>query len=70
MIKMKLHIKLAEFNMTKNELSKRTGVRTSTISSYCNGKFKHVVKEHLDFFCEVFDCPISDLIEYVPNKKD
>lgn len=70
MIKMKLHIKLAEHRMTQKELSERTGIRQPTISAYCNDSFKHIVKEHLDQFCEIFDCQVSDLIEYEPNKKD
>ena len=67
MIKMKLHIKLAEHRMTKKELSERTGIRTSTISAYCNDTFKHVVREHLNVFCQIFNCSISDLIEYVED---
>lgn len=70
MIKMKLHIKLSEHRMTQKELFEKTGIRLSTISGYCNDKFKHIVREHLDQFCEMFDCPISDLIEYEQNKKD
>ena len=25
--------------------------------------------EHLDRICEVLDCSVSDIIEYIPNKK-
>ena len=68
MIKMKLHIKLAEFRMTQKELSEKTVIRLPTISAYCNHSNKHIVKEHLDIFCELFNCNVEDLIEY--NKKD
>lgn len=72
MIKMKLHIKLAEKRMTQKELAEKTGIRLATISGYCNDKFKHVVREHLDIFCKILDCPLSDLIEYVeePTEKE
>ena len=68
MIKMKLHIKLAEFRMTQKELSEKTGIRQPTISAYCNDSNKHRVKENRDIFCELFNCNVEDLIEY--NKKD
>lgn len=68
MIKMKLHIKLAEARMTQKELAERTGIRPPTISAYCNDTFKHIVKEHLDMFCNIFGCSVGDLVEYEVNK--
>lgn len=68
MIKMKLHIKLAEARMSQRELSEKTGIRPATISAYCNDSFKHIVKEHLDMFCKIFNCKAEDLIEYVEEK--
>lgn len=64
MIKMKLHIKLAEFRMTQKELSEKTGIRQPTISAYCTDTNKHIVKEHLDIFCKLFNCTVKDLVEY------
>lgn len=64
MIKMKLHIKLAEKRMSQLQLCELTGIRQPTISAYCNDRFKHVVREHLDIFCKVLDCDVADLIEY------
>lgn len=71
MIKMNLHIKIAEQRITKSELSRLTGIRTSTISAYCNDTYKQISKEHLDMFCEILKCNVCDLIEYeesVENK--
>lgn len=67
MIKMKLHIKLAESRMTQKELAEATGISKNTIGSYCNETNKHIVKEHLDIFCKMFDCKIEDIIEYVED---
>ncbi|GKX66012.1 helix-turn-helix domain-containing protein [Inconstantimicrobium mannanitabidum] len=64
MIKMKLHIKLAENKMTQKELAEKTGISKNTIGSYCNENNKHIVKEHLDIFCKLFKCNIEDIIEY------
>lgn len=69
MIKLKLHIKLAENRMSQKQLSERTGVRPTTISGYYNDTCKHLVKEHLDLFCKELNCDISDLIEFVDERK-
>lgn len=68
MIKMKLHIKLAEKRLSQKQLSEMTGIRLPTISAYCTDKFKMIPKDHLNILCNFFDCNIEDLIEYVPNK--
>lgn len=65
MIKMKLHIKLAENKMNQKELSEATGISKNTIGSYCNESNKHIVKEHLDIFCKLFKCSVEDLVSYV-----
>ncbi|MDB2089337.1 helix-turn-helix transcriptional regulator [Clostridium paraputrificum] len=65
MIKIKLHIKLAEFKMNQKELSEKTGISKNTIGAYCNETNKHIVKEHLDIFCKLFDCKVEDIVEYV-----
>lgn len=69
MIRMKLNIKMAERRMTQNELSKLTGIRQPTISTYYNDTFKTIPREHLDKFCECFNCNVSDLVEYISNDK-
>lgn len=65
MIDMKLHIKLAEKRMTQKELSEATGIGKNSISRYCNDTFEKVDKQHLNILCEFFNCPLSEIIEYV-----
>jgi putative transcriptional regulator len=65
MVRMKLHLLLAERKMTQQELSYATGIRQSTISNYCNDSYKHLVKTHVDLICSFFDCELTDLIEYI-----
>jgi putative transcriptional regulator len=69
MVRMKLHLLLAQNKMTQQELSYSTGIRQSTISNYINENYKHIVKEHIEILCDYFDCSVSDLIEYIkePN---
>ncbi|MBN1069451.1 XRE family transcriptional regulator [Clostridium botulinum] len=68
MIKMKLHIKLAEKRITQKQLAKDTGVRLPTISGYCTDNFKMLSRDHLNIFCRYFNCNISDLIEFVEDE--
>lgn len=68
MIKMKLHIKLAEKRMTQKELAQITKIRLATISGYCNDNFKMISREHLNTFCKLFKCKPEDLIEYVETE--
>ncbi|MBY6816443.1 helix-turn-helix transcriptional regulator [Clostridium botulinum] len=70
MIKMKLHIKLAEKRITQKELSIETGIRLPTISGYCTDNFKMLSRQHLDIFCKYFNCNISDLIEFINDNED
>ncbi len=69
MVKMKLHVRLAEKRMTQKELSSETGIRLPTISAYCTDSFKMIPKEHIDILCRFFNCKIDDLIEYTPTRK-
>ena len=49
-------------------LSKITGIRYDTICKYCSGNITLLNEEYLKIFCDVLDCQISDIIEYVPKK--
>ena len=69
MIKMKLHILLANKRMTQKELSEKTGISKNTIGSYCNESNKHIVKEHLDILCKFFNCKVQDILEYTDDTK-
>lgn len=67
MVKMKLHIRLAEKRLTQKRLSELTGIRLPTISAYCTDTFKMIPKEHIDILCKFFNCNVEDLIEYIED---
>lgn len=67
MVKMRLHILLAEHELNQKDLAKATGIRYATINGYANNTFKHLVRKHVDILCTYFECEIYDLIQY---KKD
>ena len=70
MIKMKLHIKMAERRIKQKELAELTGIRQASISAYCTDTFKMIPKEHIDILCKFFNCSVNDLIEYIPDTKE
>ncbi len=62
--------------MTQSELARKTGIRPNAICDYYNElvdrinleHFDRINLEHFDRICEVLNCDLSDLLEYVPNK--
>lgn len=68
MIKMKLHLLMAEKRLNMTEVAEATGIRVQTIRNYHHETYVYIHKEHLDILCKYFDCSISDLIEYIPDE--
>ena len=69
MIKIHLFKLLGERRISQAELSRRTGINTNSINAWYNEYIKYLSKEDLDKICEVLECDVPDLIEYIPNKE-
>lgn len=69
MIKIHLSRILGEKRWTQADLARKTEIRPNTISEIYNELVERVNLEHLDKICEVLECDIDDILEYVPNKK-
>lgn len=69
MIRVKLSQKLGEIRMSQAALARKTGIRPSTIGDLYNEMAARVGFEQLDKICEVLDCPLSDIVEYIPSNK-
>ena len=69
-LSVKIHLSkiLGEKRMTQAELAKKTGIRAGTINDWYHEIIPRLNVEHLDRICEVLECNISDLFEYIPNK--
>lgn len=67
MIKIKLCELMGREKMTRKKLSELTGIRPNTIGDLYREDVKKIDLGTLDKICEVFDCEISDVIEYIPN---
>lgn len=68
MIRINLSTILGRERITQAELARKTGIRPATINELYNELSERVNLEHIDRICEVLECDVSDLLEYVPNK--
>ena len=68
-IMVKFNIKTLRHNagMTQKELQILSHIRPTTLSSYENSSAKTIPIEHINILCRIFDCQISDLMEYAPE---
>ena len=68
MIRIQLSKLLGERRMTQKKLSELTGIRRNTINDWYHEITVSLKVEHIDRICEVLDCSVEELIEYIPNK--
>lgn len=70
MIRIHLSRLLGEKRWTQADLSRKTGIRPNTISEIYHELNERVNLNHIDKICEVLECDISDLLEFIPNRKE
>lgn len=68
MLKMKLHILMAEHRLSQKEVSQKTGIHAPTINKYYHDTYQKIDREHIEAFCRLFDCKVEDLLEYIPDE--
>ncbi len=64
MIKITLDKTLTKLNVSRYELSKRTGIQYQIIDNYYKNKVIRYDSFVLDRICAALGCDISDLLEY------
>ena len=69
MIKFKLSNLLGEHKMTQKALADITHIRPATVSKMYYEEIKRIDIKQLDSLYKAFDCEISELLEYIPDKK-
>lgn len=67
MIKIKIAEMLGKHKMSRKDLAEATGIRQNTIGLLYNEEVKRIDVEWLDKLCKVFDCSLTDIIEYYPD---
>ena len=69
MIRIKLSDLLGKHKMSQKALSDLTKIRPATISKMYYEEIKRIDIKQLDNICKAFNCEISELLEYIPDKK-
>lgn len=69
MIKLKLHLLMAQSRMSQKELIAQTGMSSATVSNLYNEKVKRLDFDTLEKLCKLFNCKVQDLIEYIPDEE-
>ena len=68
MLKSRLKVLLAEHDMTQSKLSELTDIRPGTVTNIVNNNIKQIPVEAVCKICELFNCDIGDIFQYVPDK--
>ena len=68
-IKIKLDELIENAGISKNKLSQRAEMQRTQINNYCNNDISRLDIDVLARICTVFNCTISDLLEFVPPEK-
>ncbi|MCP5017559.1 MAG: helix-turn-helix transcriptional regulator [Ketobacter sp.] len=67
MIRCHLARMMGEHKMRIADVARETGLSRATVTLLYKETAQKVDLEALDKLCELFDCPLSDLLERVPN---
>jgi len=70
MIRIHLSRLLGEKRWSQAQLSRLTGIRPNTISELYNEFVDRVSLDQLNRICQILECDISDLLEYVPDNQE
>lgn len=69
MIKIYLSTLLGMDRMSQIELARKTGIRPATINAIYNETVERINLSHLSKICEVLDCEIADIMQYIPDEE-
>lgn len=69
-IKIKLDRLIKEKEISKNKLSHKAEMQRSQINMYCKNEVTRLDTAVLARICAALECDLSDLLEYIPPKKD
>jgi len=56
--------------MTQSKLSEITDIRPGTVTNIVNNNIKQIPVEAVCKICELFNCDIGDIFQYVQDKAE
>lgn len=70
MVKVKLSELMGKHKVkTFTEIEAKTNITRKTLAKLYNGEGKGIDYATIDALCAFFECSISELLEYIPEKK-
>lgn len=69
MVQLRLDKTLKQLDISRYELSKRTGIRYQVIDNYYKNKVVRYDSYVLSRICDALDCSISDILEIVMDNQ-
>lgn len=69
-IRIKLDELIQQSGISKNKLSHRAEMQRTQINNFCSNKITRLDIDVLARICAVFNCQISDLLEYIPPENE
>ena len=69
MTKIYLSTILGMDRMTQSDLARKTGIRPATINAIYNETIDRINLSHLSKICEVLDCEVADILQYIPDEE-
>lgn len=70
MIRIKLSELMGKEKMTRKRLAELTGIRPNTIGDLYREDVRKIDIHTLNKLCEIFDCKVGELLEYVPDNNE
>lgn len=70
MIKIKVSDLLGQHKMTRKDLAIKANIRPNTVSALYDETIQRLDKDMLNEICKVFNCSISDVLEYIPDENE
>lgn len=61
---------LEKKDISKNRLEKEAKLQRTQLNSYCNNKVKRIDLITLAKICNVLDCEVGDILEYIEAPKE
>ncbi len=54
--------------LTLVEIAEKTGIFRTTLSRMSGPVHFNTTTDNIDKLCKFFDCPVGDLVEYIPDE--
>ncbi|MDY5584614.1 MAG: helix-turn-helix transcriptional regulator [Arcanobacterium sp.] len=70
MIKVNLNVLLAQRGMSVAEFAQAVDITPANVAVLKNGRAKAIRFSTLERICQVLDCSIAEILEYVPDKTE